>query len=152
MVSHIPVKSRMAVNYVRYANCTTINNDANKRKMDSAAYQNLTITISQTLTMWRTTIRMCGRTARYRCWTRSSRSSSGCLIAPWERHQAVASSNERVWEMAYKRGSGCQSCVILLQGSRDGNDIPVSEVCKSSTVEIASKTNLSSETQALLYL
>ena len=35
----------------RYANCTTINNDTNKRKMDSAAYQNPTITISQNLTM-----------------------------------------------------------------------------------------------------
>ena len=49
----------------------------------------------------------------------------------------MASPNERVRKMAYKRGSGCPSCVILLWGSRGREDI--SEVCKSSSIEWCAK-------------
>ena len=51
--------------------------------------------------------------------------------------------------MAYERGSGCQSGVILLWGSRSGEDI--SEVSKIGSVGIsmACETNSSAETKAL---
>ena len=50
----------------------------------------------------------------------------------------MASPDGRVSEMAYKRGSGCPPCVILLWGSRGGEDI--SEVRKSSFFEISRET------------
>jgi len=51
--------------------------------------------------------------------------------------------------MAYERGSGCQSGVILSWRSRGGEDI--SDVCKCNSVRIpgAGETNTSAETKAL---
>ena len=51
--------------------------------------------------------------------------------------------------MAYERGSGCQSGVILSWRSRGGEDI--SEVRKRSSVgiSVACETNTSAETKAL---
>jgi len=77
----------------------------------------------------------------------TSGKASGCARGPGGWSRKLASSNQRVPEMAYKRGSGCPSPVILLRGSRGGED--VSEVCGGS-LKIARETNLTPETKALL--